>query len=56
MAKEDVNALDICFSRLPYQLFGKNEEFRKIHEYYTNRAGDSLKKMQSLIVVGGCYG
>ena len=44
--------------RLRYLLFeaaisvvGKNEEFRKIHEYYTTRAKNPLKKMQSLIAV-----
>ena len=28
-----------------------NEEFRQIHEYYTTRAENPLKKMQSLIVI-----
>lgn len=44
--------------RLRYLLFeaaisvvGKNEEFRKIHEYYTTRAKNPLKKMQSLIAI-----
>lgn len=30
---------------------GKNEEFRQIHEYYTTRDKNPLKKMQSLIAV-----
>lgn len=44
--------------RLRYLLFeaaisvvGKNEEFRQIHEYYTTRDKNPLKKMQSLIAV-----
>ena len=44
--------------RLRYLLFeaaisvvGKNEEFRQIHEYYTARDKNPLKKMQSLIAV-----
>lgn len=44
--------------RLRYLLFeaaisvvGKNEEFRQIHEYYTTRNKNPLKKMQSLIAV-----
>lgn len=44
--------------RLRYLLFeaaisvvGKNEEFRLIHEYYTTRNKNPLKKMQSLIAV-----
>lgn len=44
--------------RLRYLLFeaamsvvGKNEEFRQIHEYYTTREKNPLKKMQSLIAV-----
>ena len=32
-------------------VIGKNEEFRQIHEYYTTRANNPLKKMQSLIAV-----
>lgn len=32
-------------------VIGKNEEFRQIHEYYTTRHNNPLKKMQSLIVV-----
>lgn len=44
--------------RLRYLLFeaaisvvGKNEEFRRIHEYYITRDKNPLKKMQSLIAV-----
>lgn len=44
--------------RLRYLLFeaaisvvGKNEEFRQVHEYYTTRDKNPLKKMQSLIAV-----
>ncbi|MBD5526769.1 MAG: IS110 family transposase [Lachnospiraceae bacterium] len=44
--------------RLRYLLFeaaisvvGKNDEFRQIHEYYTTRDKNPLKKMQSLIAV-----
>lgn len=44
--------------RLRYWLFqgamsvvSHNEAFRKIHEYYTTRAVNPLKKMQSLIVI-----
>ena len=44
--------------RLRYLLFeaamslvGKNEEFRELHEYYTTRRNNPLKKMQSLMVV-----
>lgn len=44
--------------RLRYLLFeaaisvvGKNEEFRQIHEYYTTRDKNPLKKMPSLIAV-----
>lgn len=44
--------------RLRYLLFeaaisvvGKNEEFRQIHEYYTTRDKNPLKKMQSLMAV-----
>ncbi len=44
--------------RLRYWLFqgamsvvAHNEAFRKIHEYYTKRAVNPLKKMQSLIVI-----
>lgn len=44
--------------RLRYLLFeaaisvvGKNQEFRQIHEYYTTRDKNPLKKMQSLIAV-----
>ena len=44
--------------RLRYLLFeaaisvvGKNEEFRQIHEYYTTRDKNPLKKLQSLIAV-----
>jgi len=44
--------------RLRYLLFevamslvGKNEEFRKLHRYYTTREDNPLKKMQSLIAV-----
>lgn len=32
-------------------VIGKNEEFRQIHEYYTTRDNNPLKKMQSLIAV-----
>lgn len=32
-------------------VIGKNEEFRQIHEYYTTRHNNPLKKMQSLIAV-----
>ena len=32
-------------------VIGKNEEFRQIHEYYTTRNNNPLKKMQSLIAV-----
>lgn len=32
-------------------VIGKNEEFRQIHEYYTTRENNPLKKMQSLIAV-----
>ena len=32
-------------------MVGKNEEFRQIHEYYTTRNKNPLKKMQSLIAV-----
>ena len=44
--------------RLRYVLFevamsvlGKNHEFREIHQYYTTRAENPLKKMQSLIAI-----
>ncbi len=44
--------------RLRYVLFevamslvGKNEEFRELHHYYTTRAKNPLKKMQSLVAV-----
>lgn len=44
--------------RLRYVLFevamsviGKNEEFKEIHQYYTTREKNPLKKMQSLIAV-----
>lgn len=44
--------------RLRYLLFeaaisvvGKNEEFRQIHDYYTTRDKNPLKKMQSIIAV-----
>lgn len=44
--------------RLRYLLFevamslvGKNEEFRELHQYYTTRQKNPLKKMQSLIAV-----
>lgn len=44
--------------RLRYVLFevamsviGKNAEFREIHQYYTTRENNPLKKMQSLIAV-----
>lgn len=44
--------------RLRYILFevaisvlGKNREFREIHQYYTTRSENPLKKMQSLIAV-----
>lgn len=33
-------------------LVGKNDEFAKIHEYYTTRKENPLKKMQSIIAVG----
>ena len=32
-------------------VIGKNDEFRQIHEYYTTRKNNPLKKMQSLIAV-----
>ena len=32
-------------------VIGKNDEFRRIHEYYTTRKNNPLKKMQSLIAV-----
>jgi len=32
-------------------VIGKNEEFRQIHEYYTTRNSNPLKKMQSIIAV-----
>ena len=32
-------------------VIGKNDEFRQIHEYYTIRKNNPLKKMQSLIAV-----
>lgn len=32
-------------------LVGKNKEFRSIHEYYTRRQSNPLKKKQSLIVI-----
>lgn len=44
--------------RLRYLLFevamsvlGKNDEFREIHQYYTTREKNPLKKMQSLIAI-----
>ena len=44
--------------RLRYVLFevamsllGKNQEFREIHQYYTTRENNPLKKMQSLIAI-----
>ena len=46
--------------RLRYVLFevalsviGKNQEFREIHNYYTRRSDNPLKKMQSLIAIAG---
>jgi len=33
-------------------LVAKNEEFRKIHEYYTTRQKNPLKKKQSIIAIG----
>jgi hypothetical protein len=32
-------------------LVSKNEEFRDLHHYYTTRAGNPLKKKQSLILL-----
>ena len=32
-------------------LVSHNEAFRRIHQYYTTRAVNPLKKMQSLIVI-----
>lgn len=44
--------------RLRYLLFeaalslvGKNDEFRELHDYYTHRPGNPLKKKQSLVAV-----
>ena len=46
--------------RLRYLLFeaamslaAKNSEFREIHRYYTTRAVNPLKKMQSLMAIAG---
>lgn len=33
-------------------VIGKNDEFKEIHQYYTTRDNNPLKKMQSLIAVG----
>lgn len=32
-------------------LVGKNQEFKKLHKYYTTRSKNPLKKMQSLIIL-----
>ncbi len=30
-----------------------NQAFKKLHEYYTNRANNPLRKKQSIVVLGG---
>lgn len=37
--------------RAAMPLVAKNEEFRKLHHYYTTRAENPLKKMQSMIAI-----
>jgi hypothetical protein len=32
-------------------LVAKNEEFQKLHQYFTTRAENPLKKMQSMIAI-----
>jgi transposase len=39
----------LTFGMMP--LLSKNEEFRALHEYYTNRKENPLKKMQSLVAL-----
>lgn len=41
-----------CVYQLAISLVGKNSDFAAIHEYYTTRKENPLKKMQSLIAVG----
>ena len=37
--------------RVTFPLVGKNEEFKQLHNYYTNRSDNPLKKKQSLIAL-----
>ena len=39
----------LTFGMMP--LLSKNEEFRALHEYYTSRKENPLKKMQSLVAL-----
>lgn len=44
--------LRLCIYRMALSLVRQNKDFKVIHEYYTTRKENPLKKMQSLIAVG----
>ena len=51
LAIEGVNGLDIGCFRGAKSAVAHAEEFKELHVYYTTRADNPLKKMQSLIVI-----
>ena len=43
--------LRYCLFQAAKSVVSHADEFKQLHEYYTTRAGNPLKKMQSLIVI-----
>ena len=50
-ATEVGNGSDMCYTKRALSVVARVPEFRAVHDYYTHRRKNPLKKMQSLIAI-----